>query len=34
MQKANGYIATIVSGEVILKNNVFTGKKPGRLVRL
>jgi N-acyl-D-aspartate/D-glutamate deacylase len=34
MQKANGYTATIVNGEVIVKNNIFTGKRPGRLVRL
>lgn len=34
MQKANGYIATIVNGQVIIENNVFTDKRPGRLVRL
>jgi len=34
MQNANGYLATIVNGEIIVKNNVFTGKKPGKLVRL
>jgi N-acyl-D-aspartate/D-glutamate deacylase len=34
MQKAEGYIATIVSGEVILENGELTGLRPGRLVRL
>lgn len=34
MQKANGYKATIVNGEIIVQNNIFTGRRPGRLVRL
>lgn len=33
MQDAHGYVATIVSGEVIRRNGVATGKLPGRLVR-
>ncbi|MCB9232531.1 MAG: amidohydrolase family protein [Bacteroidia bacterium] len=34
MQQAEGYLATIVSGEVILENGRLTGAKPGRLVRV
>ncbi len=34
MQKASGYIATIVSGEVIAENGNLTGAMPGRLVRI
>ena len=33
VQKADGYIATIVSGEVTLREGVDTGARPGRLVR-
>ncbi len=33
MQQANGYAATIVSGEIIRRNGEATGKLPGRLVR-
>lgn len=33
MQYANGYVATIVTGEVIRRNGSATGKLPGRLVR-
>ena len=33
MQQAGGYIATIVSGEIIRRNGEATGKLPGRLVR-
>ena len=33
MQHANGYIATLVNGEVIGKNGKLTGARPGRLVR-
>lgn len=33
MQDAHGYVATIVSGEIIRRNGVATGKLPGRLVR-
>jgi N-acyl-D-aspartate/D-glutamate deacylase len=33
MQKARGYVATLVSGEVIQRDGVDTGARPGRLVR-
>jgi len=33
MQDAHGYVATIVSGEIIRRNGVATGKLPGQLVR-
>ena len=33
MQKAEGYLATLVAGEVIVENGRFTGARPGRLVR-
>ncbi len=32
-QTADGYIATVVSGEVIAENGVPTGARPGRLIR-
>ncbi|HEU0191443.1 MAG TPA: amidohydrolase family protein [Mycobacterium sp.] len=32
-QKADGYVATIVSGEVIAENGVPTAARPGKLVR-
>jgi N-acyl-D-amino-acid deacylase len=32
-QKAEGYVATIVSGEVTYRDGDFTGARPGRLVR-
>lgn len=32
-QKADGYVATIVSGEITYRNGVATGRLPGRLVR-
>lgn len=32
-QGANGYLATIVSGEVIMENGVATGAVPGELIR-
>lgn len=32
-QTADGYIATVVSGEVIAENGVPTAARPGRLVR-
>jgi len=32
-QGARGYIATIVSGEVIMENGQYTGAVPGRLIR-
>ncbi len=34
LQAADGYLATIVSGEVIAQNGAMTGARPGRLVRL
>lgn len=34
MQAATGYLATIVSGEVIVENGKLTGAMPGHLVRL
>ena len=33
VQKAEGYLATIVAGEVVWRNGEPTGKLPGRLVR-
>ena len=33
MQKTDGYVATIVSGEVVTRDGVATGALPGRLVR-
>lgn len=33
MQRAEGYVATIVSGEIIAKDGQLTGARPGRLVR-
>jgi len=33
MQYANGYVATLVNGEVIAKDGKLTGARPGRLVR-
>jgi len=33
MQTARGYKATLVSGEVIVVDGVFTGARPGRMVR-
>ena len=32
-QTAEGYVATIVSGEVVLENGKSTGAMPGRLIR-
>jgi N-acyl-D-aspartate/D-glutamate deacylase len=32
-QGANGYIATIVNGEVIMENGKHTGAVPGALIR-
>jgi N-acyl-D-aspartate/D-glutamate deacylase len=32
-QTAEGMLATIVNGEVLLENNVHTGALPGRLIR-
>jgi N-acyl-D-aspartate/D-glutamate deacylase len=33
IQRADGYDATIVSGEVIMRHGEETGARPGRLVR-
>jgi N-acyl-D-aspartate/D-glutamate deacylase len=33
VQQADGYLATIVAGEVVSRNGEMTGKLPGRLVR-
>ena len=33
MQESRGYVATVVSGEVVRENGVATGALPGRLVR-
>jgi len=33
MQEAEGYVATIVSGEIIYRNGKATGALPGKLVR-
>ena len=33
MQYANGYVATLVRGEVIAKDGKLTDARPGRLVR-
>jgi N-acyl-D-aspartate/D-glutamate deacylase len=32
-QRARGYVATVVSGEVVLEHDEETGARPGRLVR-
>ena len=33
VQRADGYVATIVSGEVVLRDGVATGALPGRILR-
>lgn len=33
IQRASGYMATIVSGEVVIEEDELTGARPGRLVR-
>ncbi len=33
MQRADGYVATILSGEIVSRDGVATGRLPGRLVR-
>jgi N-acyl-D-aspartate/D-glutamate deacylase len=33
MQRANGYVATLVNGEVIARDGALTDARPGRLVR-
>jgi N-acyl-D-amino-acid deacylase len=32
-QKANGMLATVVNGQVVLRNNEYMGALPGRLLR-
>jgi N-acyl-D-aspartate/D-glutamate deacylase len=32
-QKADGILATIVAGQVVLRNNEHTGALPGKLIR-
>jgi N-acyl-D-aspartate/D-glutamate deacylase len=34
LQGANGYIATLVAGEVVIADGVVTGARPGRLLRV
>ena len=33
MQEADGYVATIASGEIIYRDGAHTGALPGKLVR-
>jgi N-acyl-D-amino-acid deacylase len=33
IQRADGYVATIVSGQVVMRNGEPTGARPGRVVR-
>jgi len=33
MQTAQGYVATLVSGEVVQENGAATGARPGKVVR-
>ena len=33
VQRADGYVATVVAGEVTYRNGVATGRRPGRMVR-
>jgi len=33
MQKATGYVATMVAGQIIQRNGEDTGARPGRLIR-
>ena len=33
LQEADGYVATMVSGEVTRRHGVDTGARPGRLLR-
>jgi N-acyl-D-aspartate/D-glutamate deacylase len=34
LQQAEGYVATIVSGEIVALGGELTGARPGRLVRV
>ena len=33
LQRAEGYVATLVSGQVVMRDGTPTGALPGRLVR-
>jgi N-acyl-D-aspartate/D-glutamate deacylase len=33
LQRADGYVATVVSGEIVAREGVLTGARPGRVVR-
>ena len=33
VQRADGYVATVVSGAVTYRNGVATGERPGRILR-
>jgi len=33
MQRATGYLATVVSGQVVARDGADTGARPGRLLR-
>jgi N-acyl-D-amino-acid deacylase len=33
VQHANGYVATVVAGEIVMRGGEHTGALPGRLVR-
>ena len=33
LQPSTGYVATLVNGSVVRRNDVDTGARPGRLVR-
>jgi N-acyl-D-aspartate/D-glutamate deacylase len=33
MQRATGYVATLVAGEPIVEGGALTGARPGRIVR-
>jgi N-acyl-D-aspartate/D-glutamate deacylase len=33
LQRAHGYVATVVSGDVVFADGADTGRRPGRLVR-
>jgi N-acyl-D-aspartate/D-glutamate deacylase len=33
VQRADGYVATVVSGEVVLRDDEATGALPGRILR-
>jgi N-acyl-D-aspartate/D-glutamate deacylase len=33
MQRADGYVATVVAGQTTIRNDEATGAEPGRLIR-